>query len=458
MKFKDKLQIQRKQNNLSQEQLAEKMGVSRQSISKWESGSTYPDMEKIIELTKILNCTLEDLLDDGTMGKKKETKNDYKDYIDDFLKYISNLYNMFIAMSGKQKITFIFEMSFITIMLLIAIVIIRALVSTIVYTVFDLIPILNFYAVQNLFVVLISTASIIISVMIWFHLLKIRYLNYYSVIEDESITKKIIEEEVDKKEKDSTMKNTKSAKKETIIIRDVKDKNYSFFNIFKTIINFIGKFVAMSIAMVGLATFLGLIIAAIISFSFINYHILFVFVGISFIALIIANLAMIKVLINYIFNVKTIKSLWISIILISILTFGIGIGFTAVSITNLEIINNNLNLETKTTEKELSKEILYNQIYRQINYNDEVTYNYTGTDNLIPIEFKINKNKKIPTVIVESNFKLEIDDKGYIYKQFNYKDLLEDLKEGKIRTYYYDDILNITIELSQADYNYIKSN
>ena len=67
MKFCDKLPKLRKNNNLSQELLADKLGVSRQAVSKWESGSSYPDMEKMIEMCKILNCTLEDLLDDGVV-------------------------------------------------------------------------------------------------------------------------------------------------------------------------------------------------------------------------------------------------------------------------------------------------------------------------------------------------------------------------------------------------------
>ena len=77
MRFCEKLAVKRKQNNLSQEQFADTLGVSRQAVSKWESGTSYPDMDKIIKMTKILNCTLEDLLDDGTIGKnrrKEKTK------------------------------------------------------------------------------------------------------------------------------------------------------------------------------------------------------------------------------------------------------------------------------------------------------------------------------------------------------------------------------------------------
>lgn len=75
MKFCDKLPKLRKQNNITQEQLADKMGVSRQAVSKWEQGISIPDMDKMIQLCNILNCTLEDLLDDGVIeDNKNQTK------------------------------------------------------------------------------------------------------------------------------------------------------------------------------------------------------------------------------------------------------------------------------------------------------------------------------------------------------------------------------------------------
>ena len=47
---------------MSQEQLAEKVNVTRQSISKWENGESYPEMNNILELCKIFNCKLNDLV------------------------------------------------------------------------------------------------------------------------------------------------------------------------------------------------------------------------------------------------------------------------------------------------------------------------------------------------------------------------------------------------------------
>ena len=51
----DNIKKYRKENNLSQDELAEKLGVSRQSISLWETGQTQPTIENIIALARIFN-------------------------------------------------------------------------------------------------------------------------------------------------------------------------------------------------------------------------------------------------------------------------------------------------------------------------------------------------------------------------------------------------------------------
>ena len=64
MKFGDNLRNLRKLKKLSQEELSEQVGVSRQSISKWENGEAYPEMNNILKLCKIFNCKINDLLSD----------------------------------------------------------------------------------------------------------------------------------------------------------------------------------------------------------------------------------------------------------------------------------------------------------------------------------------------------------------------------------------------------------
>ena len=62
MEFKDKLQTVRKDRGLSQEEAAERIGVSRQAVAKWESGQAYPDIQNLIALSDLLKVSLDKLL------------------------------------------------------------------------------------------------------------------------------------------------------------------------------------------------------------------------------------------------------------------------------------------------------------------------------------------------------------------------------------------------------------
>lgn len=62
MKFGENLYNLRKSAQMSQEKLAEKMEVTRQSVSKWENGESYPEMEKIMKLCGIFHCKINDLV------------------------------------------------------------------------------------------------------------------------------------------------------------------------------------------------------------------------------------------------------------------------------------------------------------------------------------------------------------------------------------------------------------
>lgn len=62
MEFAEKLITLRKSKELTQEQLADILSVSRQSVSKWENGQVIPDVEKIVELSKIFDVTTDYLL------------------------------------------------------------------------------------------------------------------------------------------------------------------------------------------------------------------------------------------------------------------------------------------------------------------------------------------------------------------------------------------------------------
>ncbi|WP_018963774.1 helix-turn-helix domain-containing protein [Coprothermobacter platensis] len=70
MTFGEKLTALRKQQGLSQEDLAEKLSVSRQAISRWESDSTLPDAENLLEISKLFGVTADYLINNNYESDK----------------------------------------------------------------------------------------------------------------------------------------------------------------------------------------------------------------------------------------------------------------------------------------------------------------------------------------------------------------------------------------------------
>lgn len=76
MTLGNKLSQLRRENNYTQEQLADVLGVSRQAISKWESDITYPETDRLIRMSEVFHCSLDYLL-------KDEVETDNKAQVDD---------------------------------------------------------------------------------------------------------------------------------------------------------------------------------------------------------------------------------------------------------------------------------------------------------------------------------------------------------------------------------------
>ena len=65
MLFKEKLVILRKSKKLTQDEFASAVGVSRQAVYKWESGQSYPEVPKLLEMKSLLGISIDELLDDS---------------------------------------------------------------------------------------------------------------------------------------------------------------------------------------------------------------------------------------------------------------------------------------------------------------------------------------------------------------------------------------------------------
>ena len=82
MLFSDKLKSLRKEYNLTQEELAEKLDVSRQAITKWESGEGTPDVENLKQLAILFNTTLDELIMEDKKVKIPEKRYQYTEEIE----------------------------------------------------------------------------------------------------------------------------------------------------------------------------------------------------------------------------------------------------------------------------------------------------------------------------------------------------------------------------------------
>lgn len=104
MSFGENLQFLRKKNNITQEQLAEQLGVSRQSVSKWESDGSYPEMDKLMQLCEMFSCNMDALLRGNVEEHVMEDTAHYDAHMNDFSKWIAGAVGFLIFNVGLQCI------------------------------------------------------------------------------------------------------------------------------------------------------------------------------------------------------------------------------------------------------------------------------------------------------------------------------------------------------------------
>jgi Predicted transcription factor, homolog of eukaryotic MBF1 len=102
--FSQQLVKIRHQRNLSQDQLASKLFVSRQAISKWEQGETTPDLQTLVQLTDILDVDLNELVSGETGHPEKSHQTDDKKYSQarpmNFWEFLARYWWVLIALMG----------------------------------------------------------------------------------------------------------------------------------------------------------------------------------------------------------------------------------------------------------------------------------------------------------------------------------------------------------------------
>lgn len=428
MKLSNNLKNIRKENNLSQEQLAEKLGVSRQAVSKWESGQSYPEMDKVLLICKLFNYNIDELMNENVkeVNETKESKVNINKYVDDFFNFITKTVNMLSAMKTKQRIKCLLEQIMVSLFLFVIFAIIGAIASSVLEIMFTGINI--FFVIRNICEAIYIILALGVGITILLHVFKIRYLDYYEIVKEEDSTE--IEEEIVKNENNIALENTKNSikqednenkilqdrKKEKIVIRDPNHSISKFLTGIMKIVLLCIKFIVAWFAIPFIFTFISLITLLVLSFLFIKTGAIFWGSFLGIVSAIIINYIILELCYNFIVNRKTKKNIMAILFIISLFLVGASIGFICIGITNFNYIENS-----------------------EINNEIEEVYNIEMRDNLSinswrNIEYIETDSKEVKVVVKHSKYYNinMINDRGNIYFAYTQDDtkIMEGIRQS----------------------------
>jgi len=431
MSFRKNLEYLRKGKKLSQEDLADKLGISRQSVSKWESGAAYPETDKMLALCKLFDCTLDELMNQDMQEEKLEESRKYT--FNDFLKSVTGIVDrsikMITSMNAKSLFKFVLEIG-----VLLLLIILMRLPFQYIYdagaNIFTQIDSRYFDILRAFWKFLIDIVYLVVSVVGFVYIYKVRFLDPFESIEVRETFKK---EKV--KEKGDQPSVVKSEVKE---VKKVEKRNVDF-----GIFRFLGKVVLFCIkcfvAFCGLFViffFLCSVAGVVVSISWMFEGVVFVGV-LLFLLTLIAFLGMlIVVLYNFIFNRKTAWKKILVVFLITLIGFGIsaGVGF-------LEFKEFSVNTEcgsALTSDMEVKEFEMRDNLAVQVSNGPRTYIVDNSLGNMIRVE--VRYSKKYSEVHIEErgdDVLVHRVDKGISFRDI-YRVFLHDLKRKELRENYRD--------------------
>ena len=355
MKLSDNLRQIRKENNLSQEQLAEKLGVSRQAVSKWESGQSYPEMDKVLLICKLFNYNIDELMNENVkeVNETKQSKININKYIEDFFGFITKTVDVFCAMRFRDRIKCLLEIFLMGIFLLIIYLVLSAIGGSLFANTFGALPYNIYRVIRNVLGSICTILYLVLSVTVLLHIFKIRYLDYYEIV------KKDVEEieNTETIELDNGKKKIFIEKdKEKIIIRDPGHSQSKFLNGIARIILWCIKFIAAFIALGFMFTFVAFSALLVLSFLFVKTGELFIGAFLGLIATLIINFIILEAFYNFITSKKSKKTRMAIMGVIALALAGVSIGLICIGITNFNYVEENMNTIKQVYEYEITED------------------------------------------------------------------------------------------------------
>ena len=432
MKLSEKLQKIRKENNITQEGLADRLNVSRQAVSKWESGTAYPDTEKLIQISKIFNVSLDELINDnGDKIKNNDTKKIvFMDIINDMLDFISKSVNMFWSMKFTEKIKCLFEMIVLVLIIIGIAMISTSIVVDLIRRILMFMPDELLYSVCSLFETLLFFVWLVLGIMIVVKIFKTRYLDYYVFVTDDSVSEKTIEEPI---------KELKEKKEYKIVIRDPKDSSLNMVKKIGKVFSFLTKCFCFLILIPVVLCFVLSIVLFVYSIFYIFNGLFFNGISIAIGGLILFVYLIIEFIYNLLFNREHVVNRIFAMFIISMSLIGIGIGFSFTSLSNFSYEENVIN-DTNIHEIEMSDDLVITSMMYNMSDNDIII-----DDSLDNIKLEVTSygyNEAYIYSYNEYNYDgykrelFEIVDINVYYNEMEmYKEVIENLKNKMIVNY-----------------------
>lgn len=452
MKFCDKLPKQRKNCNLSQEQLADRLGISRQAVSKWESGLSYPDMEKLMQLCKILNCTLDELLDDGVISEEHSNKTtpnkfSFDNCLKDLLTFVTRTYNMICQMTWKQRFLCFFEMAFIAFALFIVGIFFYYFAYYFTTRILQFIPFQRI--LSQVFSMVYSFALWILGIIIFLHLFKIRYLDYYVTVEDQNVQEQTIEKPVEKQNTDTANQNPQ---KEKIIIRDPAHTPFRFFHLLGKLILLSIKIFTVFCAVPVVCLFLFFIFAMAVSLFHLPYGILFFWIALGLSGGAFLCYVLLELFYRFIFQVpQAFKKLFI-FFLIGLALIGTGTGFAFSTCLNYDVVH-------EIAEEDYQVDVQTIPMTEDLNFYLSCPYEFVIDEEEVDVRLEIQYLPSIAYQLEES----PVSSHTYLLRENSsfsdfYQFLMADLKEKRIHDYSSLSFLRVRIVSSSENLAILKNN
>jgi len=466
MKFSEKLQKLRKENKMSQEQLADQLEVSRQAVSKWESGQTYPEMDKLISICKLFKCSLDDLTNDEI----KEIKRDEKEkvtiskFIDEILDTVSRSASIFRKLSLSQKLKYIFGL-FILILILLLIRIPVDYIYALGVNIFD-----SFHSdIRNILCsiwnFILSISYLIFSVICFYYLYKALFLEKWEKIPMDSIS----DEKVNLKKSEVKVEKQVEEKGLPRISNHASIKTSVILRVLNSLASCSIKVCSAFILFPFLFVFFFIVVAIILTLYFMFQGIIFLGVLCLLVGGFILCYLVIQILYSLITSRKqSVKQIGI-LFLVSLTALGIGTGISVIEFSTFtyhsEIPNTKIYKKSFLEEEfDMTENFSFDIIgaYDNIEYvvdqdlEDQVRFQVEYYQNFNQVNFSYENH--LSNDNSHNHLYILTDNKMHIFNSWLREAIIDSLKEKEFYNYGRLERIQIVVFSSQANLDQMKEN